>query len=415
MKSSRITRYEFHNWLCSRNINPLEIYKNPDETEKQLKQMAVEMLTVDAALSEKFDITPFYYNINRAVYANFLSSYYKSEIQNDLVYNESAVEIKQIKLYFPKDLSNSDDREVYRDKLTLAGYIIQKDKSGFSFDKLRLKYSEENMNSSMVKSEIIPLVFLESSIREKIKNLQDGCCVQEPVVLQNAVVVIKLIRWLTLTEKNAEKMINNNEVYNRFLERISEGVVEYIIAENGTDMNIVSNIGSAYFKNSKELLFSINGRCFTTGEFEELLGLFIFLNPANKFNDLKTIEKRGIAFNILNEHILSYIAEKKGIVDSKDFGDRWEFIKKSTLAGTYKCYILSGGKNDNKAFSRENSKKLYEGTESRDVKSDYTHAEKKIITKSSSRKYSNIETKKNAWENRLLDANNFIIYRDELY
>ena len=382
-----IIRSEFHNWLRNRDINPSEIFKNRGETEKQLKQMAVESLTVEEAVSKKFDITPFYNNINRAVYANFLSLNYKSEIIKNLSYTETAAELKIIKLCFPESLSSSHDREVYRDKIALAGHIIRQEKSGVGFDELTLKYSEEKHNPAGGKPYVVPLLLLDKAIFEKIKNLQDGECVSEPVVQQGSILIVKFIRWLTITNDNADKVINDKKIYDKFLEHLSEEAIEYIIAENGADLNVLSNIERARFINRKELLFSINGKSFTAGDLDELLNLFVFLKSGETGYTAGREEKKNMALTILNEQMLSCIAETKGICDSEEFRNKWESIRKSTLAGAYKYYMLSGKNRDVKKFSSGDTSPVNGVTEKVKIE----------------------------WENNLLNLNNFVIHKGVLF
>jgi len=410
MKSRKITRSEFHHWLRDHNINPAEIYKNPEETEKQLKQMAVEIVTVDTALSEKFDTTPFYNNIHRAVYANLLSSYYKIEIQKNLVYNETAAEIKLIKLYVPGDVNYSSRRDVFRDKIALANYIIQQIKSGTGFDELSRKYSEEKNDSSADKAHVIPLILLDKDISQKIKNLQDGDCASEPVVHQNSIIIVKLVRRLNLTNGNAEGVINDKKIYDRFLESISEGAIDYIIAENGADLDVVSNIGRAQFKNRNEILFSINGKPFIYGDLDDLLSLFIFLKTEEAGYAAEQAVKKNISFSILNEQILSYIAEKRGIADNKDFRKKWEPVRLSTLAGAYKYYIISDKYICKNLVVDENIHR-----KPADSEIDYKDHER-----GRSAVYSNTENKsfeqiKSEWEIRLLNEVNFNIHNKVLY
>lgn len=413
MKSRRITCSEFHHWLRDRNINPAEIYKNPEETERQLKQMAVEIVTVDTALSEKFDTTPFYDNINSAVYANFLSSYYKSEIQKNLVYNETAAEIKLIKLYTPEDLKYSHSRDVFRDKNALAGYIIQQIKSGTGFDELSRKYSEEKHESSYDKTHVIPIVLLEKEIFQKIKNLHDGDCASEPVVLQNSIMVVKLVRWRNLTNENAERVINDKKIYDRFLESISEGAIDYIIAENGADLDMVSNIGRSRFIKRTEILFSINGEPFTCGELDELLRLFVFLKTEDADYAAEQAVKKNISLNILNEHVLSYIAEKKGIADTKDFLEKWEPVRQSTLAGAYKYYVISDKYVNKSIVAGENIHRMPADSEIRDVA--YKHPDRSSSSGDSNPGNKSIEAIKSEWEIRLLNGVNFTINTKLLY
>ncbi len=412
MKSGRIYRFEFHNWLKARGINPAELYNDQEKSEEQLKQMAVEILSVEKALSDKFNTTSFYTNINSVIYANFLSSYFKSEIKKKLDYAETAVEIKLIKLYIPADLNTGTNRAVFSDKLSLAGYIIQQYKNGADFNRLCLKYSEHGNNGSAYESEIIPMVFLDAGIVKEIKNLKDGECIPEPVVMRDSIVIVKLIRRLTLTGENAEKLINREEIYNRFIDYLSEGTVEYVIAESGADLKVVSNIENAGFKMKNESLFSINGKSFTSGELDEVLRLFVFLKYGGGELTPDTVLKRNTARNILNEYILSSGAEKKGICNHKDFKEKWGYISKSILAGAYKYYILSGKiTGDNLSSDKKNGP----GSVIPDINIDYNRFVNKDSAGNDFPSNKIIEERKINWEKNLLNSNSFMIYRDSFF
>jgi hypothetical protein len=320
MKLRNITRAEFHQWLSGRDINPEEIYNNNGQSEMLLQQMAVEILSVEKAVSDNFDTTPFYDNINRMVFANLLSTYYKSEIKNNLNYNEPAVEVKLLKLYFPQDHNNRQDQDIYSDKIALAGHIIQQYKSGISFDDLNRKYSEDKYSYNAGKSNVIPELLLEKELADKIKNLKDGDSISEPAVFNDHVLIVNIIRRMFITKNNAERLINNNDLYDQFMEKMSEGIIEYIIAENGVHLNIVSNIEKASFKQNNELLFSVDGESFTSGQLKELLNLFNFLKFKNLVLPLSRILKKiWLLIFLMSKYSLVWLKERESMM-KKDSG-----------------------------------------------------------------------------------------------
>lgn len=414
MNSRKITRFEFHQWLQNHDTDSAHIYKNSVEAEKKIKQMAVEILTVEKALSEKFETTPFYANIKNAVYANLLSSYYKNEIKKQHDYTEAAVEIKIIKLNVPGEINSTFDMDIYNDKISLSSYLIQQYKSGADFDELRLKYSEETGNSYTDNTEVIPLSLLDKRIYEKIKNLKNEECVMEPVVLMNSIVVVKLIRWLNLTKADAEKLIKDRKLYDRFLDYVSEGVIEYIIAENSSELGIFSNIKNAQFKKRSELLFSIKGRHFSAGDFDDLLDLFQFLKSEKRESVFSLQAKRDIALAILNEHILSYAAEKKGLSDRPDFLNKWKYVEKGTLAGAYKYCIISGINKTN-ALSVSKKNTVHSKAENSSIETIETIDNDKKIINQKKLENTRIEKIKNMWENEILNSSNFILHREVMF
>lgn len=398
MRSRKITRAEFHQWLQARDVDPDRVYMDRAESEKYLRQMSVEMLAVESALAEKFDETPFYRNVNRAVFANLLSLCYRTEIKKNLNYNERAAEIKLIRLFFPPDQNNQLNRDILKDKLSLASHIIRQDKSGIDFDDLRRKYSEEYTRPEKT-SQVIPVEILEKEIFQTIKTLYDGECAAEPALLRDSVAVVKLVRWLSIDRDNAQKLIDNVEIYNRFMDAISEGAIEYIIAENSSALNIDSNIGRAKFTGRNELLFSINGQSFTSGDLADLLNLFIFLKSEWPDEAREPVVKKEIALNIFNEYLLSHLAEKKGISSSSDFLYRWEYVRRSTLSGAYKYSILSGKCGRGEGLC-DWQKPLSSGEESKKGAADLSGRDVASI--------------KNTWENGLLKSNEFRIHKQEL-
>lgn len=412
MKFRSITRAEFHQWLSGRDIDPEEIYNNNGQSEMLLQQMAVEILSVEKAVSDNFDTTPFYDNINRMVFANLLSTYYKSEIKNNLNYNEPAVEVKLLKLYFPQDHNNRQDQDIYSDKIALAGHIIQQYKSGISFDDLNRKYSEDKYSYNAGKSNVIPELLLEKELADKIKNLKDGDSISEPAVFNDHVLIVNIIRRMFITKNNAERLINNNDLYDQFMEKMSEGIIEYIIAENGVHLNIVSNIEKASFKQNNELLFSVDGESFTSGQLKELLNLFNFLKFKKPGSAFEQNFKKNMALNIFNEQILSHVAQRKGVHDEKGFRERWESVRKSTLAGAYKYYAIMV----NPEYDKLHAENIY--NLSGESKSGNKKMNNNVLMDLPDRlsKHGNksIESIKLNWERRLLDSASFIINRDVL-
>ena len=342
MKSGAITRAEFHTWLRARNLAPSDVADNHAATEKYLKQMAIEMLAVRAAVSEGFDETPFYSMIRKSMLANYLSSYYKSSIKKKIEFNEKAVELKIIKLHLPMNSGDPISGEVRKDKLALASYIIQQHREGVGFDELIKKYSEGDVPERGRYSRVYPVVLLEKAIFEKIKDVKTGGWISGPVLLSDSIVIICLERWFELNRANSEKLIADKEVYNEFMDYLSEGYIEYIRAEKGAELDIVSNIERARFRRRNELLFSINGETFTSGDLDDLMDLFLFLSPFEEGTNAASPGDKAVALNIFNEHVLASIAGREGVSSEKNFVNQWRSIENSTLAGAYKYSIFTG-------------------------------------------------------------------------
>lgn len=332
MKSGLITRGEFRRWL--------QLHDENSESEINLKRMAVEKLAADAAVAEKFDQTPFYRNISRAVYNNYLSSYYAAQIKKTLVFNERAAELAIIKLYYPLNNTSNKTNDVFNDKLALARYIIQQLNDGEDFAGLKKKFSEDKAPGSAKNLLIIPVSILEKEIYEKIKTLHEGECASSPVVLNDSIAVIKFSRWVNLDRNNSERLLDDRNLYNRFIDSLSEGEIEYIIAENSPELGIRNYISIAGFSRCNEILFSINNESFTAGDLLSLLELFRFLGGGSSNKNFSLNEKKGAALIIFKESVLSAIAHSKGISGEHEFLDNWDSIRKNALAGAYKYSIV---------------------------------------------------------------------------
>lgn len=393
MNDRSIIRSEFHDWLTARNISPANLYNDSEETEKQLKQMAVEELTVKSALEDKFELTLFYENIRRSIYANFLAQSYKKKLIKDIRLNEPAVELHVIKFYFLSEKDMLHNFEIVKDKLALASYIIQQLEAGADFNVLLRRYSENKFSDQWGSSGVFPVVILENEIFKKIKNLEDGEFIHEPVVSYNSVCVIKLVRRLIINNDNADNLLSK-KVYDSFMDYILKSMINFIISENEKNFQTVSNIQKARFLNSNEFLFSINDKSFTTGNYRDILNLYSFLNPCVQTRNYSPDRKRADAADIFKEYFIASIADKEGISLSKEFLIQWEILQKSALAGAFKYYIFSG--------KSEKYNQIFQKIAASDHPLPAQHNKKDIVSL------------KNKWESELLSSNGFKICKDKL-
>ncbi len=338
MKSGVITRLEFNQWLKSRGVNPDSLNGNTGELEKYLRQLGIEKLAVEEAITDRFDRTTFYKTVNRAVYSNYLASYYISEIKKNIKFNERSAELNLIRLYLPAKEKGVSFNEVRNDKLTLAKYIISQYRCGESFEELAKRYSEDIKGSSGV----FPVVTMEKEFFEKIKYLQKGECSDNPIVFDDSILIVKLVRWLNINNENAEKMISDKDRYEKFIEQISEDAVEYIISEKGSNLVVNSNVDKTRLTGRNQIIFSIDGDSFTSGDMVDLIELFLFLKTESG-EDItnNNIDKKNLTLTMYRESLLSHIAEKEGLGRNDDFLKKWGYIKRSILAGAYKYKLLS--------------------------------------------------------------------------
>ncbi len=384
MKSGIITRGDFRRWLKLRD--------DKDESEANLKHMAVEKIAAEAAVASKFDQTPFFRNISRAIYNNYLSSYYTTQIKNRLVFNERAAEFSIIRLYYSQQNTSVKNDVVFNDKLALARYIIQQLNGRADFAGLRKIYSEERGADSARDYRIVPVLILEKEIYEKIKTLHDGEHTDVPVVLKDSIAVIKFSRWVNLDRINSERLIEDRNLYNRFMDSLSEGELEYIIAENSPGLAIRNYINRAGFSGCNEILFSINEEPFTTGDLLNLLEMFRFLGGGSFDRNFSPNERKEAALNIFNETVLAAIAASRGISGEREFLNNWDSIRKSSLAGAYKySIIVNNGIPVDPAVSC--------GIRGGEMTQDY---------------YKKISEAKTVWEDDLLSSFNFKLYRNKL-
>jgi hypothetical protein len=119
-----------------------------------------------------------------------------------------------------------------------------------------------------------------------------------------------------------------------------------------------------------------------------------------------------MALNIFNEQILSHVAQRKGVHDEKGFRERWESVRKSTLAGAYKYYAIMV----NPEYDKLHAEKIYNSSgESKSGNNKMNNnVWKDLPDRLSKHGNKSIESIKLNWERRLLDSASFIINRDLL-
>jgi parvulin-like peptidyl-prolyl isomerase len=417
-----ITRSEFNDWLQSRNIPVKSVYEDRYAVSDYLRQIAVEKLTAARAEKAGFEAEKSYKIIENTLYKNLLATYFENKVKSELNFVEKAADISLIRIFLKQNFGKKNSAEEENKKRIIYN-ILSELKSGKDFNDLAGKYSEDAASQKKGSLGIVPENVMEDGIRNAISTLDVNEYTKEPVIVGNSLCLIKLHQRYNLTEKNIKAIVKDKENVQRIIDYYTNKVLNETLNKILKEREIVSNIDNALFNNRNGIIFSIDGEKFFTSDLDEILKLFYSLKygvPAD--NGFSLNEKKLTSKRIFKESIFASEAKKMFIDDYPDFKRDWQYLKRATLAGSYKYSILL--KNDlvtnkevrdeyfqNKTLKYFITKKIKTNKE---IKEYLTFEQARIpITKQLSRE--KLKSLKKNWDSEILNANSFkIVNKDFL-
>ncbi len=340
IKGDNITRGEFNDWLESRGIPAESVYKDRIAMSDFLSQIAVEKLTAVKAESVGYNNDNSYKTIEDTLNKNLLATYYTDKISDNIIFNEKAADISIIRIFLKKEKTPESIRE-NEDKKRVIQYLLNELKSGRDFNELAVKYSEDALSQKKGRMGILPENVMEDSIRTAVSILSENEYTKEPLAIGNSLCLIKLHKRYDLNEKNIKSVVTEKQNAERIIDFYKNKQIDDIRVKIINERSIISNIETASFAKVSEVIFSIDGESFTSGQLDDILKLFYSLKygiPNSEMFSLK--EKRMTSEKILKERLFASEAEKKHLNDELAFKRNWMYLKRATLAGAYKYNIL---------------------------------------------------------------------------
>ncbi len=339
INGENITRQEFNDWLESRNISVKSVYKDKFAMNDYLRQVAVEKVTAYKAENSGFKNEEIYKTVEKTLYKNLLSTFYSNKQREEVNFAENAVDISIIRLFLKKE-SVDESRELENKQYILES-ILNELKSGKDFNELAAKFSEDAAAKKKGHLGIIPELVLEEDIRRAVSQLNENEYTREPVRSGRSLCLIKLHKRYALNEKNiidvVKEKMNSDRIIDFYKNKNLDEQYNKILKET----SIISNIDTAGFKKRGELIFSIDGDSFTSGELDDILKLFYSLkHGVLSVDEFPIKEKKITSEKILKERLFAQMAERISIDKDPVFKRNWFYLKRATIAGSFKYQIL---------------------------------------------------------------------------
>jgi hypothetical protein len=407
-----ITRTEFKEWLESRNMPVDLINRDKYAVSDYLCQIAVEKLTSDLAEKSLYNRGKLYLLIENTLYKNLLSTFYSGIVKDGITFNVTAVDISIIRLFTEKN--GKPIPAGGKDKYKIILQILSELKSGADFNVLAKKYSEDAASAKNGRLGFIPEELLEKEIASAVAYLEENEYTSEPVILKGSLCLIKLHSRQKITEKNIANVITEKKNIEIIFDYYKTRALNETYMKIAGEKNIILKTDKSSFMHNKEVLFTIAGETFTTGELADILKLFFILkNGYPPVDEFTFAEKKTTAEKIFRERIIALEAARQGIESDSKFRRNWAYLKRAALSGLYKYNVFMKDINlTEKDILQEyylNKEKKYYKIEKQNNKEkkiylSYNEAKNKITTLLAKEK---IKSLKKKWDKDILEENNY--------
>lgn len=414
INGENITRQEFNDWLESRDIPVKSVYKDKYTMNDYLKQIAVEKVTVSRAEGSGYNRDKIYKTVENTLYKNLLSTFYSGKIREEVTFNENAVDISIIRLIINKDVKNHHNEE--ENKRIVLNNIINELKAGKDFNDLAAKYSEDAAAKKKGHLGIVPEFVLEDNIKSVLSSIKENEYTLEPVISGKSLCLIKLHRRYMLNEKNIFDIVKEKTNADRIIDFYKNRSLDQNYNDIVKESKAFSKIETAGFSRRDEVIFSINGDSFTSGELDDILRLFRLLKFGVISTDNFSIQEKKITSEkIFRERLFASEAEKKSMDKDPEFMRNWFYLKRATLAGTYKYNLLQQKikitKNDIwEEYVKNRNTKYYRikkiNNKEEKIPLPFLESEKMINNLLSREK---LKSLKKEWDNGIIDEGNYKI------
>lgn len=335
-----ITRSEFNEWLESRSIPAESVYKDRYSMSDYLRQIAVEKLTANMAEKNNYQNQKIYKTIENTLYKNHLSTFFIDQKSRETVFSEKGADISIIRVFVKAN--NSRDRSVEEEhKKRIINNLLAELAAGKDFNELASKFSEDAAAKKKGHLGVVPENILEDEIKNAIRNLDENDYTKEPVTVGNSFCLVKLHKRYDINEKNIRTIVTDKDNAERIVDYYKNRSLDEIINRVSKEKSIVTNIGIASYRNRNEIIFSIDGERFTSGELDDILKLFYSLKygmPSTEEFSLN--EKKITSGRIFKERLFASEAKREFMEENPVFKRNWFYLKRAALAGSFKYETL---------------------------------------------------------------------------
>ncbi len=282
-KIKNITRTEFYGWLEAKKVKKESIQNSREKQKKLLESMALEFFIMDKAKAEGIDKSKRFLILKEQIKEETLYKYFIRTLREQATYNETAIRPGYIFLALnlykkdPKDktrkikLENQEVAAKTDELLSKAKEIIQRLDSGEDFEKLSIQFSEDSNKTNggdlgYIVKEMMPAYFSEPAF-----GLEVGEYTKTPVMTPKGVYIIRLTHKAGITEKNIDRIIENESQRNRVKDFLTRQYITNYIAElmNADDVAFLYKKNGSY--NNTDVLFRVGAREYTVADLEKVI------------------------------------------------------------------------------------------------------------------------------------------------
>ena len=280
-KIKNITKNEFYDWLESKKVKKESIRDSRKKKIKLLESMALEAFIMDKTKAEGIEKSRRFLVLKEQNREETLYKYFIITLREQSTYNETAIRTSYIFLSLnlykkdPKDhtkkikLENREVADRTAELLSKAKKITQRLDSGEGFEKLVGEFSEDsNRNSGgdsgYIVKEMMPVYFSEPAF-----GLEVGEYTKTPVITPKGIYIIKLTDKVDITEKNIDRIIENESQRNRVKDFLTRQYISNYMAElmSADDVAFLYKKDETY--NNTDVLFRVGAREYTAADLEK--------------------------------------------------------------------------------------------------------------------------------------------------
>ncbi len=345
-KDGNITRGQFYEWLEGRRLTLEPILKKKPQQQSKLQQMAIDRLTAieakKAGFDKKEDFTYYYDLVKRNQYANYLQkklrdkSSFKAEIVKASIIK---LLVKDYKIENNKrmQLSDADVQKATQEQVDKAKSIIKELSGGKSFDGLAKKYSDDFSKKTGGDIGWISKGMRGPEFSDAAFKLKEDEYSKEPVVIRNAVYIIKVDEHEEVTNDNIESIVDDKNQAQRLQRRLS---VDYIqdFEKKLTEAKDVEKNLDRISGDPNTVIFKIAEKEFKIADLNKLIDFLHKMRQGNPGPNVKFDDKikMNMVERIFREELIYREAVKQKIDQDEQFKKEWNAQHELLLSMTYK-------------------------------------------------------------------------------
>jgi hypothetical protein len=423
----KITRGQFYEWIEIRKFPRDMILKKKSDQKNRIRQLAVDIISSREAARAGFDKREDYKYLMEIARRDFIAGYYMKNMRESGSFSEEAVRVSMIRLIVKSykiennkrvDLGKAETDVEFEKRIAEAKSIIKELDEGKSFSDLAGKYSEDYTKNSGGDIGFITMDMRGENFGKSVFGLKEGQYTKEPVRDMDSVLVLKVEKKVTLTEKNIDGYIKDENMRNQMKARLSGKNARQVQEKLAKAPDVESHM-ERINAGPDAVLFKIGNEQFKVADLNKMIDFITkktsgFRPKAHLINDSY---KKGITERLFKEELMVREAKKTGLDKSEGFLKELEYFKDYNLGNYYKnetiMPLVKVTPDDVIKEYNINRDRMYSRTDRGGVKvpMNFNEIRERIQYMLINKKYS---AEKEKWENELLSKYKFKINESKL-